>query len=355
MNTTAPPSNSGDSRLQMRPALKLAVGQLPPPEQSLVQITMRVLMPHLKVPCDVIAQPHGDITVQPAGEDVLELSTHYAQRRVDRPVRLSPLSDALSELIEDLLQHEQAAAAGMPHAQATTQTDAAALADIRDATRRAATDDGAPLLDLLLLREEAGPLHVTLRNGLELFVDQRYHTAWSGQSIESLAAAMGDGIIADRQPMSAAELQQRIVKDAPSQTVLVEQLCWMLPRSASSAQLLARWHQPDNAELILETWPNLSSQADMLAWLPLLTAASRAPLPMREALRIAERTGIPADRARDGISLLLMFKHAAVRPREAAAESVFIAPTSTAETVTVAAPSSGLLSRLRSRLRNLMN
>ena len=71
----------------------------------------------------------------------------------------------------------------------------------------------------------------------------------------------------------------------------------------------------------------------------------------------AGRNGIPASRARNGISLLFLFKHAALRAAqspEAEAKPVAVAPKSTAENKPINAPSTGLLSRLRSRLRNLM-
>ena len=349
MTTSVPPTGSSESPLQLRPAVQLAVGQLPEAEQSLMQIAVRVLAPHLKTPCEVVNQPQADITLQPEGAEMLSLVTRHAQRSVERPVRLSPLSDALSELIDDLLMRERAPAA--QHARG-----AEAAGPIGDPIAAASNDPHAipatPLLDLLLLREHAGPLRLSLASGLTMHIDQRYHTAWSGEAIESLAGALGDGVIVALEPLAVPGFLQQVGKNSALHTILVEQLCWLLPHTASSAELLGRWRQPDDARFLLETWPNLSSQADMLAWLPVLTAASRAPLAMRDALRIAERAGIPNERARDGICLLLMFKHAVLRPLETPAEPAFIAPTSTAANPAPAAPSSGLLSRLRSRLRN---
>lgn len=356
--TTMFQGTAGNSRLQTRPALQLAVGQLPSSEQSLVQIALRVLGPHLKVPCEAVVQPQADITAQPVGSDKLELTTRYAQRHVERPVRLSPLSDALSDLIEDLLQRE-ASDTAVPSPPATAPTAVNAPPAQAAAMQSAARGDGQPLLDFLLLREQTGPVRLTLNNGMEIFVDQRYHTAWTSERIESLPDALGDRTIQQQQQIGVVDFLQRTGKGNPVHSILVEQLCWMLPSSPATQHLLARWHQSADASFSLETWPNLSSQADMLAWLPVLTAASRAPLMLRDAMRIAERNGISAERARNGISLLFLFKHAALRtaPSAIAAEANtnVVAPMSTAENKPVKAPSTGLLSRLRSRLRHLMD
>lgn len=359
MSVSSFPVTAAQSVLQARPALRLAVGQLPGAEQNLVQIALRVLRPHLRVPCDVVTQEQADITIRPAGEDQLDLLTSHAERHVERPVRLAPLSDALSELITNLLDHE--AGARPPAEEVRWPEPAIALASdpvVAPTTgtapapsTTASTASSSGLIDLLLTREMAGPLHVTLQSGLEFLVDARYHTAWLSLPLDDLPASLGNGRIASVHSLTAFEFAQKTGSGTSLQSMQVEQLCWLLPQSTSAKGMLDRWHANPDTLIELHTWPNLSRQSDRLPWLSVLASLYRQPLSMRAAVRLAEREDIPTDRARAVLGLLLLYKHAVQRQPDAPA------PVQTAMTAPKepSAAAQGLLGRLRSRLRSFMN
>lgn len=350
MSVSTFPASTAQSALQARPALRLAVGQLPGAEQNLVQIALRVLRPHLKVPCDVVIQTRADITIRPAGDDQLDLLTSHAERHVERPVRLAPLSDALSELITDLLDHE---AAGMAPAEPVRVAVAAVAASTVPAPAIPAAVSRAHggLLDVLLSREMAGPLHITLQSGLDFLIDARYHTAWMAQPLDALPAGIGDGSIASVHSLTAFEFAQKTGSGTTLQPLQVEQLCLLLPPTASSKGMLDRWHANPDTLIELHTWPNLSRQADRLPWLSVLAALYRQPLSMRAAVRLAEREDIATDRARAVLGMLLLYKHAVQRQPDA---PVSVQQATAAPKVPSAA-AQGLLGRLRSRLRDFMN
>ena len=97
----------------------------------------------------------------------------------------------------------------------------------------------------------------------------------------------------------------------------------------------------------LETWPNLSRQPDAAAWLSVLARLSGRALGIDALRRAAEAEGIPAPRARHGVGMLLLFRHAQV------------VVTATTDPVVRHAPQApaphpaGLLGRIRARLRAL--
>lgn len=345
--------NAAQSALQTRPALRLAVGQLPGAEQNLVQIAVRVLRPHLKVPCDVVTQSQADITIRPSGNDQLDVVTSHAERQLERPVRLAPLSDALSELITDLLDHEAGAPAAVPTpaSMVVASPQAAQAQAAATAVEPIATPARGHLLDVLLTRDMAGPLRITLQSGLRFYVDERYHTAWIDQSPDTLPESLGQGRIVSIETITPFDFVQKTSSGGDLHSLLVEQICWMLPLSATGTATLERWHVNPDTLLELHTWPNLSRQNDKLPWLSVLAAIARRPMSMAEALRLAEREDIATARARVGLGLLLLFKHASQRQPDAPAPMA--APAAPVNVPSAAAQ--GLLGRLRSRLRSFVN
>lgn len=350
-NTAAESAHS--HRLQTRPALQLAVGSLPATEQGQVQISLRVIAARLPMPCVAVAEVHGDITLEHAsGRDTTMLTSAYGRREIERPIRLVPLADALSELIEEILAREDGlseapvAAAPLPSA---PQSSAAAATEAAPATPQPAnTGIGA----LLVNRPFTGPLAVHAGNGLELLVDADYHTAWSPLDDAELVRVLAGSAGVCANAVAPADFAKHIRPNAGLNPVAVEQLAWLAPVDATLEPVLARWLADPQARLTLVSWPNLSLQADYPQWLELLSRLAQHGHSVAEAIPAGQRAGIAPARLRQGLALLCVFKHALLE-RGAAAAS----PRQPAQPVSEAAreaAGSGLLGRLKSRFRSLM-
>lgn len=324
------------SMLDLPPPLELAIGQLSPNEQSHAQVSMRVLAAHLSAPCVVVNKSVGDITLKPCpGDDQnICVASMFEEARIERPIRLVPLSEALSKLIDGIISRSLPGRAASPElaADPTSNTPAA-------------------LIDLLLTRSLAGPVEVQLASGRSVLVDARYSTAHLSCPIPDALVSLNDDAVISAWPIASEAFASRTAKGNSLHPIGVEQLCWALSPTAESAPALDRWHRDTQVRLSLRSWPNLSAQSDANAWLPLLAGLFRADMRLDDVLQHATAAGIPAARARHGIALLLTYRHAQITTA---------ADTSTANVVQLVPasqraprPSAGLLGRLRSRLRAL--
>lgn len=326
--------------LQSHPPIEVAIGQLPSNEQSHAQVSMRVLAAHLPVPCLVVAKEVADITLAPAADaGFVSLRSAHDEIRIERPMRLVPLSEALSGLIEGML----AASGRAP----VSPVDASPTAAV-DASPATAAPQAESLLDLLMGRKLAGPVEISLESGRSLLVDGRYAVAHLSAPASEMLPLLQDDAIARVTRVDAADFAQRTAKGNPLHPVSVEQLCWALPAGGESAATLARWHEDENARVSLDTWPNLSAQHDGLAWLGVLARLARRSDTLGQLRHAAVAAGIPAPRARHGLSLLLAYRHARIIASAEPARPVVVQMPVRRE----AAPT-GLLGRLRSRLRAL--
>lgn len=318
------------STLQLPPPLELAIGQLSTAEQSLIQVSMRVLASHLDAPCRVVTKQTGDITLKPGDDhNILQAVSAHGEVFIDRPVRLLPLSEALSKLIAGIVSYAQ------PQLESN--------ADDAPVTQPA-------LFDLLLSRSVAGPIEVQLDSGRTLLLDSRYSVAHLSSPADTMLPALASDHVARIRQISPKDFAQRTAKGSTLHPLATEQLCWALPATSSSAPALDRWHRDTNARLNLVTWPNLSAQHDAQAWLSVLARLFQRGMKMsalREALIAA---GIPTARVLHGISLLLAYRHAHIVAAGDTNEMVVV-PISIARR----APTkpNGLLARLRSQLNAL--
>lgn len=327
------------SLLQLPPPLELAIGQLSPAEQSHAAISMRVLAAHLDAPCVVVTKDSGDITLKPCEDDAQSLcvASAYDQARIDRPMRLVPLSEALAKLIDGIL------------ARTGRQVDTAPVA--AESIRADATSPAAgSLLDTLLRRDLAGPLEIVLSSGSSLLVDRRYAMAHLSAPVSQLLPALIDESVISIQPIAAEEFSRRTAKGNPLHPVSVEQLCWSLPVHGNAIPELDRRHQDEQAQVSLDTWPNLSAQPDAAQWLQILARLHRQGMRVGQLRHALVAAGISAPRARHGISLLLSYRHARIAIQAVPTASQAM-PTSTSTAARQA--SAGLLGRLRMRLRAL--
>lgn len=317
------------------PPLELAIGQLSSLEQSHLQISMRVLAAHLDAPCIVVTKEEGDITFKPNANDsgTIRVVSAHEEALLERPIRLTPLSDALSRLIDGLLAHPPQPASLPPSGNPACG----------EATQPA-------LLDLLLTRNPASPLEVRFASGRSLLLDERYAIAHLSSPVSDMFMTLMDESIISALPVQAGEFARRTAKGSAFHPVNVEQLCWALPAGSTSNPALDRWHKDPDARVILETWPNLSAQHDVDKWLSLLARLFQRDMPMSKLRDAAAAAGIPASRARHGISLLLTYRHAHIMATGNAVEPVVVhLPLARRHPNT----STGLLGRLRSRLRAL--
>lgn len=337
------------SALQSHPPIELAIGLLPSSEQSHVQVSMRVLASHLQVPCVVMQRETADITLKPSDSDAnaIAVVSAFGEAKLERPMRLVPLSEALQGLIDGILAHEGQSAAPAPVA---STSNVAAFARSVAAPLMGSNEES--LLGLLLGRKHQGPIEITLRSGRTILLDGRYATAHLSDSPVSMLAMLQGDTIARVSNVDAADFAARTAKGSVLFPVGVEQLCWSLAATDDTASALSRWHEDEQARVTLDTWPNLSVQADNLAWLSVLGQLSRRTMTIAELRNAAIDAGIAPARARHGLSLLLSYRHARVVASGVTENNVVVqmpvAPKRPAE----AAPT-GLLGRLRMRLRAL--
>lgn len=323
------------SMLQLPPPLELAVGQLSSAEQSHAQISLRVLAAHLKAPCIVVSKDVGDITLKPNEQDSgsIRVVSAYGEARLERPIRLVPLSEALSKLIDGILaQTDQPAPVAIPSQPTGVQEAPTAL------------------LELLLTRSHNGPLEVQFASGDSLVLDERYSVAHFSSPVADMLPTLANDSIVAIWPMSNEEFARRTAKDNPLHPISVEQVCWSLPATADSAPALDRWHRDPQSRVKLETWPNLSAQQDAHLWLEVLAKLFQRDMTVGGLRDAAMAAGISAARAHHGISMLLTYRHAHIVAASNVADTVVVQMP-----VTRRAPSNsmGLLGRLRSRLRAL--
>ena len=335
--------------LQSHPPVEVAIGQLPATEQSHAQISMRVLASHLPVPCVVVTQDTADITLSPdADAGFVHLHSAHGEARLERPIRLMPLSEALTGLIEGILAASGLAATAPVVAETPASAASPTIAPVEtNAPAAPVTQTHAPLLDLLLGRRHAGPVEFGLRSGRSLLVDGRYATAHLSEPVAQMLSLLQDDAVERITAVAADDFARRTAKGSPLHPVSVEQVCWALPAAGESAATLARWHEDENARIALDTWPNLSAQADSLLWLGLLARLARRGDSIGQLRHAAIAAGIPAARARHGLSLLLAYRHARVTASGEATRPVVVQMPVRREAPT------GLLGRLRSRLRAL--
>lgn len=321
------------SILHLPPPIELAVGQLSSAEQSHVQVSLRVLEAHLKARCILVNKGVADITLTPNDNDAgtLRAFSAYDQILIERPIRLVPLSESLSFLIEGILSRTAQASSVTP------QDDTA----VTPASPSA-------LLDLLLNRSPSGPIEIQMASGYRLLVDARYTLAHLSSPVGEMLPRLAADRILSTTPVSEQEFAQRTAKGNPLHPVSVEQICWALPATVETAPALARWHRDAQARVKLETWPNLSAQDDAQAWLGLLAKLFQRDMRVGDLRDAAVAAGIAAERANHGISLLLTYRHAHIMAAAEMADSVVVRLPLPRRTTT-ASPS--LLGRLRSRLR----
>ncbi len=324
------------SMLDLPPPLELAIGQLSPNEQSHAQVSMRVLAAHLAAPCVVVNKWAGDITLKPCAGDEQSIcvASSFEEARIERPIRLVPLSEALTKLIDGIVSR------GLPQRTQAARPSAEPFSSLPPA-----------LIDLLLTRSQAGPLEVQLASGRSLLVDARYSTAHLSCPVTEAMASLNDDAVIAVWPIASEAFASRTAKGSPLHPVGVEQLCWALSPTTESAPALDRWHRDAQVRLSLRSWPNLSAQADAAQWLPLLAGLFRADMRLQDLLDDASAAGIPVARARHGIALLLTYRHAQITTAvdTSTANVVQLIPASQR----APRPSAGLLGRLRSRLRAL--
>lgn len=349
-------------RLQQRPEVQLAIGQLSHGEQTHAQICLRVMGPRMQVPCVVVLEEQAEVTLAPVpgNENLARLSTAHSHRDLERPLRMVPMADALGELIDELLRRDPAMVkAANPQrrwadvaAEPTQSTDAAPPAQAS-----VPAIDGQPrlLLQALFDRAHRTPVQLTTTSGLKLLIDPNFHSAWLDRPAETLSTTIADEQIASAEPVGLGTFEERIGRGGGLYPIQIEQLCWLGSGTTGAATPLDRWLEDDSAVLRLQTWPNLSVQPDYAQWLQVLPAMWTGALSMEEAVRRLQDTGMAATRARYGMALLCLFRHAKrdtsqVRPAAAApAPVVAAAPASPA-----ASEKQGLLGRLKSRLRGML-
>lgn len=331
--------------LQIPPPLELAIGQLPPIEQSHAMVSMRVLAAHLKARCVVVDKEIGDITLKPCEGDDRSLCvvSAYGEAHLDRPMRLAPLSEALSMLIDGILSRTTGLTSNTAENTGPNTGHAAALRP----------SDQASLLEILLRRDLAGPLEIQFASGCSMLIDRRYSIAHLSAPVSEMLPTLADESIVSVATIHVDEFSRRTAKgnQPPLHPIGVEQLCWALPIAGEDIPELDRWHQNSHAHLSLDTWPNLSAQPDADKWLDVLSRLHRHSMRIDQLRDAAVSAGIPVKRARNGIALLLSYQHARIAVYSTPSEPS-IMPMSNVNR-RPSSSSLGLLGRLRSRLRAL--
>lgn len=305
----------------------------------------------LPVPCVASTSAHGEITLAVAEHDAesIRISSRHGHREVERPLRMLPLSDALSELIDELLTHDTDVSTSALQAH---DTDALETATIEQASQ--ASTLPATLVHALLDHSGFSASSLRTASGVEIMVDPHFHSAWVPVPANELSRELADEALSELQSVGLGTFQSRTGRGGCLYPVQVEQLCWLSTGRNPAPPALQRWLDDDNAALRLKTWPNLSLQDDYLQWLPVLMAMWKGPVTIAHALQQLADSGVEAQRARRGLALLCLFRHA---HRDASADNVIQLserkPAMRAE-ATANAEHNGLLNRFRKRLRAML-
>lgn len=294
------------NRLQQRPEIQVAIGQLTAQEQAHVQIYLRILAPRLRVPCVPIAAEKGEITLAPSSinPEMACACSAYGQRSVERPLRMVPLADALTELIDELLANDPSVTAHLPRRR---NHDRATEAQPDEAS---AEPTSRILLQVLFDRTHSVPVRLRTLSGIDLLIDPHFHSAWTEVPPEQLPSTIADEPVVQAEQVGLGTFQERISRGGGLYPIQVEQLCWLSSGAPGVPTPLDRWLQDRNAILRLTTWPNLSAQRDYPLWLKVLPAMWHGALVVDDALRQLEAAGIGPQRARHGLALLCLFRHA---------------------------------------------
>lgn len=292
------PATTPRPRLQSRPPFRLAIGELPKHEQSHVQIALRVISPRLAVPCHIIDNDeHADFALKPTEHGAgLILSSKSRQITLERPIRIAPLADALSALVDENIATNE-----YPPQHAETSAP-----DIL--TEEAGHQSSTSLLATLLENKTPCAQEITLDNGMTLLIDERQHCVHSTLAPADLFKAIGGARVACTQALASEEfLSHRDGRHA----IQLEQLCWACTADyPHESTQLGHWQQAPDASIQLQSWPNLSWQPDATAWLNAFARLSRHPMKLLAFIAATQSEGIDSKRAHHGLSMLLAFRHA---------------------------------------------
>lgn len=355
-------------RLQQRPEIQLAIGQLASIEQTHVQICLRAMAPRMKVPCVAVKSQEAELTLGsvPGNPEMARLSSKHSHQDLERPLRMVPLSDALTHLIDELLAQDSSVVQAITPQRRSTDPGLVEAQPQGEAPTASASQ--RLLLQALFDRAHNSPVQLRTASGIEILVDPNYHSAWLSAEIENIPATIADEVVVSAQSVGLGTFQERISNDHALRPIQVEQLCWLGSGATGVATPLDRWLEEGEAVLRLQTWPNLSAQPDYPLWLQVLPAMWNSALRMDEAVQRLEALGMPRDRARHGMALLCLFRHAKRDTSVISSSSAVIAPAQAAAVTPAAAPVStpapsapapqtekkGLLGRLKSRLRSML-
>lgn len=305
---------TSESKIQLRPTVRLSIAALPATEQEHARISLRVIGSNLPVPCVAVTSGSADIAMKPVqgSTDKLCLSADGGECYIDRPLRMAPFLDALSALME--------------HMQAQAQPATSATSARHD------------LFALLTSANVTTARCVQMASGPDLLVDPSRGLALVAPGSQLEGEIVSSGPLLDSQWAQYA-------KNPTYVPMSCEQLCWRLPPASVEAGL-RQWLGAPDTIMALSTWPNLSQQPDAAQWIELLADLSQAPRTLGQLLARAAALGMPEARAHQGLALLSAFKHA---QRQAAGEEVVVQlPTQPRQ---AQVRSRGILDRLRSRLK----
>ncbi|MDO5609373.1 MAG: hypothetical protein Q4G62_01095 [Pseudomonadota bacterium] len=316
------------SRIQIRPPIELAIGQLTHLEQSHVQVALRMAAARLPVPCFAVLKDHAEITLIPHDEATILLSAEQRQIRIERPLRIAPFYDALLSLIQSL----------QPSA------DPAPVGDINpDATPGSGN---SRLIVALLECDLCRPARIRLSENHQILVDANNHSAYFNYPSSELLDLAKLNPEVHITSISEHAFQQLKHELQPRNCIQIEQICWSTLGQIQTMTLLDKWHENQESWIQLDSWPNLSHQRDMANWLRVMHRLARSPMTISNAYRLAVEAGITAQRARHGLSMLLSYRRARVMALPA--PPITLHPVR--QYATPKAPV-GLLGRLRARLR----
>lgn len=291
------------------------------------------MAPRLHAPCLAVDSGAAEITLAPASPGQVRASTAREGIELETPLRMQPLADALNSLIDGLARQASAAAG--------TSSDVKGVAPTL-------------LLDLLSTRHHPVPALFRTHSGVELLVDGEYYNAWLTTPLTALAPTLGDEPVTHVAAVALEDFKTRTARGNGMQPIQLEQLFW-LTTGTTQARRLAPWLDDMTTPLRLKTWPNLSAQADYLQWLDVLPMLWQTPMAMTEVIHRLQAAGIPAHRARQGMALLRMFRHARRVLHDGGNDPASRPAPSLTPDVRQARPQRGLLDRLKKRLRNVLH
>ncbi|MDO5505364.1 MAG: hypothetical protein Q4F49_03605 [Pseudoxanthomonas suwonensis] len=316
------------SRLRKRPEIQIAVGQLPSHERSHVRICLRVMGSRLSAVCSASDAAEAEITLRPAPGNParVEASSCGRQVELELPLRMQPLADAINELIDSQV------------------TDPDPMQDV-SAAQGTSVALPAPTVRVLSRLPQRSATWLSIEGGAELLVDAEHHNAWLAPENGRFPATLGSDIVTGMRPATGDEADPGRLWAAGMRPILVEQLYWMAPE-ADGTLPLDHWLKDPSLRIRLTSWPNLSLQPDAQQWLQVLPALWEGSLEISELLRRLQSAGIAPRRARAGVALLGMFRHAWRSPARIEPQ----APSPAALPPAQSAPR-GLLARLKHHLR----